>query len=169
MKKLKGEAGTSVTITVYHPGTKETEKLTLKREVVRVSTILGDTHKPDDSWEFMLDNDAKLGYIRMTSFSRETTAELKKALEELKSRKMRGLILDLRNNPGGLLTAAVDISDLFVADGKIVSTQGRNTPERVWEAKKDGKCGEGKCGDKAKEGKCGEGKAGKEGKCGGAA
>jgi carboxyl-terminal processing protease len=139
VRKLKGEAGTSVTITVYHPGTKETEKVTLKREVVRVSTVLGDTHKDDDSWEFMLDNDSKLGYIRMTSFSRETTEELKKALDELKSRKMRGLILDLRNNPGGLLTAAIDISDLFVADGKIVSTQGRNTPERVWEAKKDGK------------------------------
>lgn len=139
VRKLKGEAGTSVTITVYHPGTKESEKVTLKREVVHVSTILGDTHKPDDAWEYMLDNDSKLGYIRMTSFSRETTEELKKALEELKSRKMRGLILDLRNNPGGLLTAAVDISDLFVADGKIVSTKGRNTPERVWEAKKDGK------------------------------
>ncbi|MGC4006250.1 MAG: S41 family peptidase [Pirellulales bacterium] len=138
IRKLKGEAGTAVNLTVYHPGTKESETIALKREIIHVDTVLGDTHKPDDAWDFMYDQDKKIGYIRLTAFSRETTKELQKALEELRDRKVKGLVLDLRNNPGGLLSAAVEISDLFVTDGKIVSTKGRNTPERVWEAKKDG-------------------------------
>jgi len=138
VKRLKGEAGTGVTITVQHAGKSDPEQITLKREIIHVATILGDVHKPNDDWEFMLDADKKIGFIRISAFSRETTAELSKALGELKERQFRGLIIDLRNNPGGLLTAAIEISDLFVADGRIVSTQGRNTPERVWDAKKEG-------------------------------
>jgi carboxyl-terminal processing protease len=138
IKRLKGEAGTGVTITVQHVGKGEPEQVTLKREIIHVATVLGNTHKPNDEWEFMLDADKKIGYIRISAFSRDTTAELTKALTELKEKQFRGLIIDLRNDPGGLLTAAIDISDLFVADGRIVSTQGRNSPERVWDAKKEG-------------------------------
>ena len=99
---------------------------------------MGDRRKPNDEWEFMLDPEKRIGYIRMTAFSRDTAADLKKALDELVSRKMRGLILDLRFNPGGLLTSAVDVADLFLTDGKIVSTKGRSIPERTWDAKKEG-------------------------------
>ncbi len=99
VRKLKGEIGTTVTITIYHPGDKETETVTLKREVIQVATVLGDTHKSDDSWEFMLNQDKKIGYLRITAFSRETPTELKKALTELTDRKVQGLIIDLRNNP----------------------------------------------------------------------
>jgi carboxyl-terminal processing protease len=86
----------------------------------------------------MLDHDKKIGYIRLTAFSRETSADLEKALEELTTEHMRGLVLDLRFNPGGLLKSATDIADLFVTDGVIVSTEGRNTPRRVVTAKKPG-------------------------------
>jgi carboxyl-terminal processing protease len=100
--------------------------------------VLGDTRRDDDAWEFMLDKDKNIGYIRITAFSRDTTKELKKALTELSGRKLKGLILDLRFNPGGLLQSAIDISDLFVADGKIVSTEGRNAKPRIWKAEKAG-------------------------------
>ena len=86
----------------------------------------------------MLDHDKKIGYIRLTAFSRETAADLEKALEQLTKEHMRGLILDLRFNPGGLLKSATDIADLFVTDGVIVSTEGRNTRRRVVNAKKPG-------------------------------
>ncbi|MDZ4818736.1 MAG: S41 family peptidase [Planctomycetota bacterium] len=138
VRQLKGEAGTSVTITVQSALTGKQKTVSLKREIIRVSTVLGDTHKPNDDWEFMLDPEQKIGYIRLTSFSRETAGELKKALKELSEQNMRGLILDLRFNPGGLLTSAIEVCDLFINDGKIVSTKGRNTPERTWEAKKNG-------------------------------
>lgn len=133
--KLKGDVGTSVTLTVAHAGGKE-ETFTLNREVIHVDTVLGDHRKADDAWQFMLDPQRKIGYIRITTFSRDTAGDLKKAMLDLKARKLRGLILDLRFNPGGLLTAAVDTCDMFLNGGRIVSTEGRNSPKRVWDASK---------------------------------
>ena len=138
VSKLKGEAGTEVTITVSGRGAPSDRTLTLTREVVHVETVLGDHRGDDDLWEFMLDSTKKIGYIRLTGFSRDTARDLKKALDGLVSRGMRGLILDLRFNPGGLLTSAVEIADLFVTEGRIVSTEGRNSPERVWSARRRG-------------------------------
>jgi carboxyl-terminal processing protease len=138
VRRLKGEAGTRVNITVQHVRGGKQEKLSINREIVQLETVLGDRRKPDDSWDFMLDHDKKIGYIRLTAFSRETAADLEKALETLTKEHMKGLILDLRFNPGGLLKSATDIADLFVTDGVIVSTEGRNTPRRVVSAKKPG-------------------------------
>src|SRR5947208_376751 len=83
---------------------------------IGVPSVLGDRRKADDTWDFMLDKDSKIGYVRITSFISNTTEELKKVLSDLKADGMRGLVLDLRDNPGGLLSAAVEISDLFVSD-----------------------------------------------------
>jgi carboxyl-terminal processing protease len=136
--KLKGKVGTKVTITVRHAGATETEKVTLDREIVRVDTVLGDRRNADDSWNFLYDQEHKLAYIRVTAFSRHTTEELQKAIAVLTKSGMKGLVIDLRFNPGGLLSSAIEVCDLFVAEGKIVSTEGRNAPERVWNARKRG-------------------------------
>jgi carboxyl-terminal processing protease len=134
--KLKGNVGTSVSLTVAHAGGGKQETLSVNRELIRVDTVLGDRRKSDDSWDFMFDADKRIGYIRITTFSRDTTQDLKMALMDLKARKLRGLVLDLRFNPGGLLTAAVETCDLFLNEGRIVSTEGRNSPKRVWDATK---------------------------------
>lgn len=138
VRRLKGKAGTQVTLTVVHPGKTAREKITLTREMIHIDTVLGDRRKPDDRWDFMLDRQRGIGYIRLSAFSRETADELDRALKEMKQEKLRGLILDLRFNPGGLLSSAIQVSDLFVSRGRIVSTAGRNSPERVWEARKEG-------------------------------
>ncbi|MGH8101122.1 MAG: S41 family peptidase, partial [Chthoniobacterales bacterium] len=138
-KRLKGEIGATVNFTVRHPLTGENQSFTLKRELIHVDTVLGNSRKSDDAWDFMLDPQQRIGYIRVTAFSRDTGADLKKALEELQHEKVRGLVLDLRFNPGGLLTAAIEVCDLFIREGRIVSTQGRNTEERVWDAGKGSK------------------------------
>lgn len=135
---LKGAPGGSVTITVLHEGSSEPQKIPLVREIIHVATVLGDHLLPDGHWNFMLDKEKKIALIRISSFSRNTTKELKDALEQVKKEDVKGLILDLRFNPGGLLSSAVEISDLFVESGKIVSTKGRNTEERTWEARKPG-------------------------------
>jgi carboxyl-terminal processing protease len=138
VKQLKGEAGTSVTITVVHARGGKRETVTIDREVIQLETVLGDHRKSDDRWDFMLDHDKKIGFIRITAFGRDTASDLEKALAELKREGMRGLIVDLRFNPGGLLKAATDVADLFVAEGLIVTTRGRNTAPRVVSAQKPG-------------------------------
>ena len=137
--RLKGKEGTAVVLTIMHPHRDVKETVSVKREKIHVETVLGDRRGDDGHWDFILDPAEHIGYLRVTAFSRDTAAELKAALLKLQAAKMRGLVLDLRFNPGGLLTSAVDVSDLFLAEGRIVSTKGRNSPERVWNAKKTAK------------------------------
>jgi carboxyl-terminal processing protease len=135
---LTGRVGTPVKLTVKHEDEEKLETLSMNRAVIDVPSVLGDSRKPDDSWDFMIDKERKIGYVRISSFVQKTAEDLKKALEELKEAGMKALILDLRDDPGGLLSAAVEVSDLFIDSGKIVSTKGRNTPAKVFEAQKDG-------------------------------
>lgn len=138
MQRLKGAPGTKVRLTVIRPGSSEKREITITREVIHVETVLGDRRQSDDHWDFVYDTQRKIAYIRLTAFSRDSAGDLKKALEKLTRQDLRGLILDLRFNAGGLLGAAIDIADLFVSKGRIVSTKGRNTTEKVWEAHEEG-------------------------------
>lgn len=138
VKKMKGQLGSEVHVTIMRPGDPKPRKLTLSREIIKVETVLGERRGEKDAWDFMFDDQAKIGYLRITSFGRQTTGDVQRAMKQLSDRKLRGLILDLRFNPGGLLSSAIEISDLFVSEGKIVSTAGRNTPERVVRAAKEG-------------------------------
>lgn len=138
VKRLKGAPGEEVTIGVKHQGSDAIEQVKIVRAVIQVATVLGDSYGKEGHWDFMVDKDSKVGYVRLTHFSRHSSEELRAALEELQSEGMKGLILDLRFNPGGLLSQATEIADLFIESGKIVSTKGRNAPERTWEATKEG-------------------------------
>jgi carboxyl-terminal processing protease len=138
VKQLKGDAGSSVTLKILHAGSSDPETVSITREWVHIETVLGERRKADDTWDFMLDHDKHIGLLRISAFSRDTAQDVKKAMIDLQSQGLKGLIIDLRFNPGGLLNTAIEVSDLFIASGRIVSTQGRNTPERIWEAQKDG-------------------------------
>jgi carboxyl-terminal processing protease len=138
VQRLKGEVGSKVKLKVVSAAGEQPRTVTVAREVVHIETVLGDSRKRDDQWDFMLDHARKIGYIRVTGFSRDTAADLRDALAELKHDGLRGLILDLRFNPGGLLNSAIEVSDLFLSKGRIVSTEGRNTEPRVWDAHEPG-------------------------------
>ncbi len=138
IKMIKGKAGGVVNLGVRHVGEEKIHTIRLVREIIRVSTVLGDHYNDDAKWNYFVDEKNKIGYIRLTHFSRHTAEELQKAIKVLQKEKMKGLILDLRFNPGGLLSQAITISDMFIPKGKIVSTKGRNTPERTWNAKETG-------------------------------
>ena len=138
--RLKGPRGGEVSIGVRRSGAdpdSDPETIKLVRDIIQLSTVKGDTFK-DDKWNFMLDDEKKIGYVRLTHFSRHSADELETALKVLKEQGMKSFILDLRNNPGGLLRQATRISDLFVDDGVIVSTKGRSVPEQTWRAHKEG-------------------------------
>jgi carboxyl-terminal processing protease len=138
VKLMKGKIGTAVKIKVKHFADEKVAELEVKRELIRVDSVLGDHRKEDFTWDYMLDGDKKIAYIRITNFGRHTADELRHVLGDLTKAEMKGLILDLRFNPGGLLSTGIEVCDLFVEEGKIVSTAGRSTQERIWKAKKEG-------------------------------
>jgi carboxyl-terminal processing protease len=138
VKLMRGKPGEPVKVTILHEGESSPQTLEIVRAVIKTPTVLGDHYQGDGNWSFFLDGDQKIGYIRLTHFSRNSAEELEDAVQALQKEGMRALVLDLRFNPGGLLTAATAIADLFVESGVIVSTKGRNTDEQVVKAKRAG-------------------------------
>jgi len=142
VKLLKGKPGESVRIGVTHLDSEEVEQVEIERAVIKVATVLGDKYDSEGAWDYFIDAEQKFGYVRLTHFSRHSAEELREALDKLQKDGMKAMILDLRFNPGGLLSQATEIADLFLESGKIVSTKGRNTTERSWEATTTGTYGD---------------------------
>ena len=118
--KLRGDAGEKVTLTIQRPSTKEIKDYELTRVIIKVKSVKDAQILVSES------DDLKIGYVRITQFNEPTAGELAKALDKLEKEGMQALVLDLRYNPGGLLSSAVDVSGLFLPQGtKVVSTEGR--------------------------------------------
>ena len=132
VKKMKGRPGTKVKLTVVSDDG-ESKELTLKRDVIKVKSIkfddkvLADADKEDKETP-------KIGYVRISDFGVTTARDLKDALEKLEKKDVVGYVVDVRNNPGGYLMAAIDVSDAFLDSGEIVSTRGKTDAdiERVY-------------------------------------
>src|SRR5919106_4456480 len=129
VKKMRGPKGTKITISVRREGEAELISFTLMRDTIRVQSVR--SRNLEEGY----------GYVRLAQFQERSDRDLHRALEKLAAEKsgMKGLVLDLRNNPGGLLTQAVRISDLFLESGMIVYTEGRIEEQRQkYFARKDG-------------------------------
>ena len=134
VKLLRGAPGSVVKMTVKRAGVDELLDFEVTRDTIRLPSVKGDHYRADDTWEFMLDDTRKIGYVRVTQIGKQTPNELEAALKELETQGMKGLILDLRGNPGGLLSQAIAIADLFVENGTIVTVKSRSE-EKVYSAK----------------------------------
>ena len=123
---MRGPVGSSIEITVRRRGIKKALTFNITREIIQVQSVKSE----------LIDNN--IGYIRLTSFNENSSKQIKKKVEKLnKNKNLKGYILDLRNNPGGLLSQAIKISDFFLNNGEIVSTKSRKVSEnRKWFAKK---------------------------------
>ena len=125
VEKMRGQVGSSIKLTIIR-GTKDPFDVTMKRAVITVKSV---------RWELEKGN---IGYVRISSFSEKTDSGLRDAITKLKDAtkgNLDGLVLDLRNNPGGLLDQAIAVSDDFLDKGEIVSTRGRNPDEaQRWNA-----------------------------------
>jgi carboxyl-terminal processing protease len=118
---LRGPAGAKVTLTLLRPATKEIKEYTLQRAEIKIQSVKGARLLDAE-----LTGPFKIGYVRLIQFNEPTAEELSKALDDLQKHGMQALILDLRNNPGGLLNSAVDVCAQFLPPNtKVVSTQGR--------------------------------------------
>jgi len=136
--KILGKPGTKVKITVEREGEKEPLEFNLIRGSVEVESVMGYKRNSDDSWNYVIDPDNKICYVRLTQFSGNTTKALVQLMEKLNKVGIKGFVLDLRFNPGGLLDGAVKISDLFIDDGMIVTIRPRNGPEQSYVGQSSG-------------------------------
>jgi carboxyl-terminal processing protease len=126
---MRGPVGTSIEITIRRKGLKKAKIFKIKREIIEIKSVKAELI------------DKEIGYLRLRSFNENSDNQLNKEISKLENnKKLIGYILDLRNNPGGLLSQAVKISDFFLTDGEIVSTKGRRSREnRKFFAKKGDK------------------------------
>ncbi|HLL89903.1 MAG TPA: S41 family peptidase [Tepidisphaeraceae bacterium] len=136
-KKIAGPVGTPVTLTVRREGEKELD-ISLTREEIVVPTVKGYRRGDDGTWDYYVSDDPKIAYVRIAQFTPDTAEAVKRVMDGLLSDAMKGLILDLRFDPGGRLDQAVEVVDLFLEEGVIVRTKGRNRPEDVKTARRQG-------------------------------
>ena len=123
---MRGTVGSSIKLSVRRKGEKKTLVFNIVREIIAITSVKSKII------------DDKIGYLRLTSFNENSSNQIKKKIKNIKKNKsINGYILDLRNNPGGLLNQAIKITDIFLEDGEIVSTRGRRKAEtRKWFANK---------------------------------
>ncbi len=121
---IRGKPGTDVTITILPFGKKETAEVTLTRAIIPIESVMGDRRGEDSEWQFVLEKDPRIGYIRLTSFGENSARDLRNAFLSING-TVDAAILDLRGNAGGLLPAAVEICDMFIDEGQIVSIKSR--------------------------------------------
>jgi carboxyl-terminal processing protease len=124
---MRGPEGSVVKVTLQHATDDEPYELQLKRAKIPIESVLGDTRDANGIWDFHLKEDPRIGLIRISTFGEQTTEEFRQALETfaVPGQEIQALVIDLRSNPGGLLNAARDISDMFLDAGVIVTTRGR--------------------------------------------
>ncbi len=121
VNKMRGPKGTKVTLTIMREGWKKPRDFTITRDIIKLKSVKSKVI--DDG----------IGYVKITQFQQNTPAQLERALRQLDDKGIDSLILDLRNNPGGLLTAAVAVAEQFLPEGKVVvSIKGRSTPKKVY-------------------------------------
>ena len=134
VEKMRGPVNAPITLTIVRKGVNDPFDVAVTRDVIHIKPV-----------KYNVEND--VGYVHITSFSEQTTADLQKAVEELKKKigpKLKGYVIDLRNNPGGLLDQAISVSDAFLDQGAIVLTKGRNIEETQRSNARPGDISDGK-------------------------
>jgi carboxyl-terminal processing protease len=132
--RIQGPAGSTVSLSLRR-STGETVDLTMTRGEFVVPMIKGFQRNPDNTWSYWADPERKIGYVRLTQFTPDIAARITDIVRGLLAQGMKGLVFDLRFNPGGRLEEAEQIIDLFVKEGTIVTVKGRNRPTQTKMAK----------------------------------
>jgi carboxyl-terminal processing protease len=119
VSKMRGKKGTDVTLAIYRDGFEKIKDIVITRDIIKIQSVKQETLEP------------QFGYVRLSSFNESAASDVKKAIEKIEGKgKLRGLVFDMRMNPGGLLDQAVEVSSLFIDDGVVVSTIGRNKDQK---------------------------------------
>jgi carboxyl-terminal processing protease len=121
---LRGEPGTVVKLSIRRDTATELSEFDVRRAIIETESVTGDRRNSDGRWNFLMQADPRIAYLRVEIFGEKTPSEFRKALQAVKP-EAKGLIVDLRDNSGGLLPTATDLCDMFLEKGTIVSTKGR--------------------------------------------
>lgn len=137
-KRITGPEDTKVTVTITRADEDKSFDVTLDRARIVVPSVHGWQRTEQGEWLYMIDSPNKIGYVRISSFNQQTADDFEKALCKLEENGLKGLILDLRSNPGGLLNAAIEIADKFIWEGLIIRTEPRYGMSTYISAHQDG-------------------------------
>ena len=140
VREITGPRGTHVDLTVERIGRDEPLQYTLTRDTIEIESVKGWTHDAAGDWDYWLDKEAGIGYVRLTQFIPQSEDKIDAAIQELREQgELNSLVLDLRHNPGGLLNSAIQIVNRFLDEGPILFTvDGQRNVKSFWEARKRG-------------------------------
>jgi carboxyl-terminal processing protease len=130
VKRILGPAGSVVKLKIRHPEGDDVEVVVARRQI-KVHTVQGFRRDCEDHWDFLLDSERQIGYVRIVHFTSGTEDDVREVLQQLTAKGLKGLILDLRCCPGGLLSAAIESTKLFLAKGTIVTIKGQHDEEVI--------------------------------------
>ena len=141
VRRITGQKGTKVLLTIRRPGRAAEFDVSIVRDVIRIDSVRGYDRMEDNGWDYIIDQEHKIAYVRISNFTSNTADELDQAIRACHDQNAKALILDLRFNPGGTLAAAEDVSDRFLPPGRlIVSTNGRRARDYKAQTEKPDSC-----------------------------
>lgn len=138
---LNGSAGSEVTLTVRSAdgsGEASVREVRVRRDLIHYDPIRGWSRSAGGGWRYMLDREARIGYVRLRKFTPNVAQRMDKEIDRLLQRGLRGLVLDLRENTGGLFDSGIEVADCFLDRGLLVTRSGRKTDEKNWYASREG-------------------------------
>lgn len=137
--RISGPVGTAVSLTVRRAGVDKDEVVTVLRQKIVLPTVEGsqraDNGRNQGHWDYFLDAKDRIGYLQLNGFTDKTAEQARQVLEQLEQSGVKGLIVDVRGNGGGLLSEATAFANLFVDDGILLSSRGRGDTNTTWQAK----------------------------------
>ncbi len=126
LRRIRGDIGSEVTLSIVSDGSKDPRDVTITRREIKLTSVTGRHRDETEGWHYRLDDSPEIGYLRISSLTKESPAEFRRAVKKLGSGPLKGLIIDLRNNGGGLMSSALEIADMFLTDGTILEVRSRS-------------------------------------------
>ena len=142
VSRISGPTGTAVSLTVRHAGAEKSEVVSVTRQKIVLPMVEGsqraDNGNNQGHWDYFLDAQDRIGYLHLNGFTEKTAEQARVVLEQLEQKQVAGLIIDVRGNGGGLLSEATAFANLFISEGVLLSSHGREDKTTTWQAKPHG-------------------------------
>jgi carboxyl-terminal processing protease len=137
IKGIRGKPGDVVTVEVVSADSDRTRRIEITRREIKLASVSGTERDQNDVWHYRLKDHSDIGYLRIRGFTEQTAAEFRRVVTRMHSEGIKGLVIDLRNCGGGLMTATIEVADMFLTEGVILDVRGRNSEMKTFSAGED--------------------------------